>query len=117
MQENYIQIPTMLAILTINGDYLYVDRLAYTPSKDLALFYLREAYRALHAIKRNPPKDIKENTDVAKMLEGLESKRLENEISVIADRCNDTRKLRETLSLICSKALAKSAQFIKTKEV
>lgn len=107
------QIPRMLAILTINGDYSYIDRLSYSHSKELALFYIREATRALHALKRSPPEEIEKDKDAKTLLDNIDADSLENEIIQITDRGDDTKSLREMLSLICARALAKSSRFVR----
>ncbi|MCL7388270.1 MAG: hypothetical protein LZ162_06090 [Thaumarchaeota archaeon] len=111
-REKFEQIPNLLAVLTVAGGYEHVDRLAYSNSKGLALYYLREATRAFHAIKRSPgnlPEDVK------KLIEEVNSDYLDFEIRTIQEKGNDTGKLREMLSYICSRALAKSSKYIKEK--
>jgi len=45
------EISKALAVLVAEaGNYSYVDKLGYAPSRDLAIFYLKEALRDLHSM-------------------------------------------------------------------
>ncbi len=109
-ESRYIQIPNLLAILAYDGDYHYIDRIGYSHSKSLALYYLREAVRAFNALKRNPPEDMPE--EVKELLQNIDSNYLEYEIENV-NKIEKMKELRETLSLICAKALAAASKFIK----
>jgi len=111
--ERYHQISNMLAVLTYKGDYHYIDRLGYSHSKPLILYYLREALRDFHALKRAPPNDIPD--EALKLLKEINPDFLDREIEQINSK-TETRELREIVSLICAKALAIASKFIKSKE-
>ena len=112
-EMKYIQIPHVLAVLSYDGDYHYIDRLAYSNSKALALYYLREAVRSFNALKRSPPKDIP--SEVKELMNNIDSRYLEIEVENM-HRIEKTQELREILSLICTKALATASKFIKQGE-
>ncbi|MEM2041202.1 MAG: hypothetical protein QXI52_04775 [Nitrososphaerota archaeon] len=112
-RERFDQIPNLLAILTTAGGYEYVDRLAYSNSKALALFYLREAARAFHALKRSPPAELPDEAKT--LLDSINPEYLDLEIKIIEEKGDDTRKLREMTSYICARALAKSSKFLVVK--
>ena len=109
-ETRYKQIPELLAVLAYDGDYHYIDRIGYSHSKSLALYYLREAVRAFHALKRSPPQDMP--NEAMELLQSIDPKYLEYEIDNVS-KIERTRELRETLSLICAKALARASKFIK----
>jgi len=109
-EARYRQIPELLAVLAYDGDYHYIDRIGYSHSKSLALYYLREAVRAFHALKRSQPKDMP--NEARELLQSIDPGYLEYEIDNIS-KIEKTRELREILSLICAKALAKASKFIK----
>lgn len=99
----------MLAVLAYEGDYHYIDRLGNSHSKPLALYYLREALRDFNALKRSPPNDMP--SDALGLMSSIDARLLEHEIESIG-KLQSTQDLRETISLICAKALAKTSMFI-----
>jgi len=102
------EVAKMLAVLVAeSSNYSYVDKLGYAPSKDLALFYLKEALRDFHSMKQFENKKAEE---LSKEIKFEIIDRAMQKISSIEDR----RELREVVSLIAAKALSKSA---KLKEV
>ena len=112
VRGRFEQIPSLLAVLTVAGGYEHVDRLAYSNSKGLALYYLHEATRAFHALKRSPgnlPEEVK------KLIEEINPNYLDFEIKTIQEKGDDTGKLREMLSYICARALAKSSKYIEVR--
>ncbi len=111
--ERYIQIPNMLAVLAYDGDYHYIDRLGNAHAKSLALHYLREALRDFIALKRSPPSDMPDA--VKSLMNGVDDSFLEYEVESIRN-LQGTQELREILSLICAKALAKTSKFIGRRE-
>jgi len=110
MKIEYIKnIAKVLSVLVAEkGDYSYIDKLGYAPSKDLAFFYLREAFRDLHSLIRSGKF---ENEKARKMLDRIDYKSVEEAIDGIA-KIGNKRALRETLSLISSYALNFSAGLI-----
>lgn len=110
--ERYIQIPKVLAVLAYNGDYHHIDRLGYSHSKPLVLYYLKEALRDFHALKRSPPKDLESvPEEIKQMISQVDAHYLDVEIEQI-EKISGTRELREAVSLICAKALALSSKFV-----
>jgi len=94
----------LAALISESGSYTYVDKLGYSPSTDLAVYYLRESLRDFHSLMRKEDIENRELVEGAK--ESLRSAELEIEaISKIKDR----RELRRVTSLIASKALALSS--------
>lgn len=112
-EEIYVQIPSVLAVLAHDGDYHYIDRLGNSHTKPLALYYLREALRDFNTVKRSPPEDM--HSEAKKLMHEVNENFLEFEIESIR-KLKSTQELREVLSLICAKALAKTSRFIERKE-
>lgn len=97
-----------LAVLVVeNKNYGYIDKIGYAPSKDLALFYIKEALRDLHSMLS---KDF-ENKEVEKLAKSINFSIVEKELKSISE-INDRRVLREITSIIASKALARSAKLM-----
>jgi len=110
MQEDrFVQIPNMLAVLAHDGDYSYIDRVANSQSKPLVLHYLREALRDFNSLKRNPPQEMKR--EATELLQEIDHDYLEKELDRIMV-IDDARKLREVVSYICAKALARASGFV-----
>jgi CRISPR-associated protein Csa5 len=104
---NPSELPKVLAVLVAEeGNYMYVDKIGYVPSRDLAVFYLKEALRDFHSLMR---KERFENVEARKMADRIDYDRVEREIEEIA-RVSDRKELREKSSLIAAKALAISAR-------
>ncbi|MEM3404146.1 MAG: type I-A CRISPR-associated protein Csa5 [Nitrososphaeria archaeon] len=102
----------LLAVL-INeqGGYTYVDKLGNAPSKDLAIFYLREALRDYHSIlSRGFEKESSKEEN--KLINFLQ---VENDINQI-ESITSAKDLREKLSFIATKSLTILAK-LKIKEV
>ena len=102
-----VELAKVLAVLVAEeGNYTYVDKLGYVPSRDLAVFYLKEALRDLHSLLRKGEFENKEAGELAGKIkyDGVE-KALE-ELAKVSDR----KELREKTSLIAAKALAISAK-------
>ncbi|AIG98868.1 type I-A CRISPR-associated protein Csa5 [Archaeoglobus fulgidus] len=97
----------VLAVLVAEqGSYTYVDKLGYVPSKDLAVFYLKEALRDLHSIQQ---KEKFENEKARELVGKIDYERVEKELEDIA-KTDERKELREKTSLIAAKALALSAK-------
>ena len=111
--ENIKSISEVLAALIAERDeYTYVDKLGYAPSRDLAIYYLREALRDLHSLIRSGSIEKK---GVKELLRKIRFDRVERglrEISEIRDR----KELREVTSLISSNALSLSASLIRESQ-
>jgi len=100
MMEN---IAELLAVLVAeNESYTYVDKLGYAPSKDLVLYYLREALRDFISLKNKPQWDNPKAFEEAGKI-NMES--VEREIQSI-ERISNMKELREAVSLISAKALS-----------
>jgi len=103
------EISKALAVLVAEArNYSYVDKLGYAPSKDLAIFYLKEALRDLHSMMGKKF----ESEETEKAVKEIKFEQIDfalQEISKISDR----KELREITSLIASKALTKSAKLRK----
>ena len=108
-EDRFLQIPDMLAVLAHDGDYSYIDRIANSQSKPLVLHYLREALRDFNSLKRNPPQEM--NREAIELLQEINHDYLERELDRIMV-IDDARKLREVVSYLCAKALARASGFI-----
>ncbi len=96
-------ISILLAVLVAeNKSYTYVDKLGYAPSKDLVLYYLREALRDFHSLKNKSEWNHRRASEKAKEIK-MES--VEREIQRI-EKISSMRDLREVVSLITAKALS-----------
>lgn len=101
------EIAKVLAVLVAERkNYGYIDKLGYAPSKDLTLFYLKEALRDLQSLLSGKFENKKAEEMAKEINFGIVEEGL-NSISKIESA--DRKKLREVSSLIASKALAKSA--------
>ncbi|MCD6348504.1 MAG: type I-A CRISPR-associated protein Csa5 [Candidatus Korarchaeota archaeon] len=98
-------IAELLAVLIAeNEEYTFVDKLGYAPSKDLVLYYLREALRDYHSLlnqgfKNSKAKERADSIELDKIEKGIE------EIGGI----QGSKELREKISLMTAKALAIAA--------
>jgi len=109
-QTYYKSIPEVLAVLIAeNESYTYVDKLGYAPSKDLALYYLREALRDFHSLSKNLQWSNEKAKEKAREID------MEKAISEIEGikRVGSIKDLREEISFITAKALALAAALAK----
>ena len=104
-------IAEVLAVLVAEkGNYTYVDKLGYAPSKDLAIYYIREALRDLHSLINS---QRWENSKARERAGRINFDRVElgiQEISKLDPR--DKKRLREITALISAKALSISASLM-----
>ncbi len=102
----------VLAILIAEeGNYTYVDKLGYAPSKDLAVYYVREALRDLHSLINS---QRWENPRAKEEADQINFDRVERSIQELAKLdSKDKKKLREITALISAKALSISASLMK----
>lgn len=99
------ELAKVLAVLIAEqGSYTYVDKLGYSPSRDLAIFYLKEALRDLHSLMN---KEI-ENEKARQLLKEINFEYAERAIDELV-KVEDRKTLKEKTSLIGAKALAISA--------
>jgi CRISPR-associated protein Csa5 len=105
-------IAEVLAVLIAEkGNYTYVDKLGYAPSKDLAIYYIREALRDLHSLINS---QRWENSKAKEKADKINFDRVERGIQDLAKLDpKDKKKLREVTALISAKALSISATLIK----
>lgn len=85
-----------------NESYTYVDKLGYSPSKDLVLYYLREALRDFLSLQKKPQWNNQKAFEESKK---INMERIEGEIQSIG-KISNMRELREEISLIAAKALS-----------
>ncbi len=103
-------IAEVLAVLIAEkGNYTYVDKLGYAPSKDLAVYYIREALRDLHSLINS---QRWENSKAKERANRINFDRVERGIQDLA-KLDDKKKLREITALISAKALSISATLMK----
>lgn len=87
--------------------YTYIDKISQALSKDLALYYIREALRDFHTLLSRGF----ENEGSRKLASEIDFRALEEEIERIR-RIDGVAKLREELSAIVAQALSKSAHIL-----
>ncbi len=105
----------LLATLVAEGNYTYIDKIGYAPSRDLLMFYIKEAMRDFHSLLRSGAKNEKARRFVEEVRESIESGKLDIDDSIqklASDVSGDRRKVREIASLLAAKALAISARFV-----
>jgi len=101
------ELAKVLAVLVAEErNYTYVDKLGYVPSKDLAVFYIREALRDLHSLLR---KEKFENKKAEELAKEIKFDKIETALENLT-RISDKKELREKTSLIAAKALTISAK-------
>jgi CRISPR-associated protein Csa5 len=102
----------VLAILNVEqGSYTYIDKISQSVSRDLALYYIREALRDYHSLM-NKGFQFEE---AKKTSEYVIFSELESEIELIRS-IQDPVKLREELSMIAAQALAESGRLLYLEE-
>ncbi len=110
---------TMLAVLVAGeNEYTYIDKIGYAPSKDLLMFYLKEALRDFHSLVRGRLKNERARELLNNFIEKLKSSNIDlnKSIDKIYENITDRRSLREISSLISAKALAISAKYVERRE-
>jgi CRISPR-associated protein Csa5 len=102
----------VLAILNVEqGSYTYIDKLSQAVSRDLALYYIREALRDYHSLMNRGF----QSEEAKKTSEHVIFSELESEIDLIRS-IQDPAKLREELSAIAAQALAESGRLLYLEE-
>jgi CRISPR-associated protein Csa5 len=102
----------VLAILNVEqGSYTYIDKISQSVSRDLALYYIREALRDYHSLV-NKGFQFEETKKTSEYVIFSE---LESEIELIRS-IQDPAKLREELSTIAAQALAESGRLLYLEE-
>ena len=105
--REFREIGKVLAVLIAEQDsYTYVDKLGYAPSRDLAVYYLKEALRDLHSLLR---KGKFENKGAEELLKNIDFSQIEAELERF-QKISDRKELREKTSSIAAHALALSAR-------
>lgn len=108
MVDKFDNLARILGILCAErGDYSYVDKIGYAPSKDTLLFYLKEAFRDFNSLLSGSF----ENKAAEKEIQYLNLMTAEKELKAIEEiDVKDRKQLREISSLISSKALLVAAR-------
>jgi len=102
-------IAEVLAVLIAEkGNYTYVDKLGYTPSKDLAVYYIREALRDLHSLINSQKWENQKAKEFAKK---INFDRVEKGIQSLA-KLDEKKELRRVTALISAEALSISASLM-----
>ena len=110
MEELTREVAKVLSVLIAEKEnYTYVDKLGYAPSKDLAIFYIREALRDFHSLIRGGRFDNSKAKDLAEKINFGKVERCLDELNKIDDK----KALREFLAMISAKALSISATIMK----
>ena len=106
--QNVNNLARILAILMVEQEsYSYVDKMSNAPSKELALFYVREALRDFNSLLK---KDKFENQTAKEAIKYVSFEKIEQQIEELS-QIDDRKKLKEVVSLIGAKALAMAARF------
>lgn len=101
------ELARVLAILIAEqNNYTYVDKLGNAPSKELAIFHIREALRDFNSLMA---KEKFENPKAKEEINNVYFKGLEEQITFIS-KISDRRELKEIVSLIGAKALTMAAR-------
>ena len=102
----------VLAILNVEqGSYTYIDKISQSVSRDLALYYIREALRDYHSLVNRGF----QSEEAKKTSEYVIFSELESEIEFIRS-IQDPVRLREELSMIAAQALAESGRLLYLEE-
>ncbi len=111
-QRKMENISRLLAVLLAESrNYAYIDRLGYSPSRDLALFYIREALRDFHSIQNRGWRNEKAKNEAEK----IDMNYVDREIAEIG-KISGMKELREKTSLITARALAIASTLIEGEE-
>jgi len=104
----------ILAILVAEGNYTYVDKIGYAPSKDLLAFYLKEALRDFHSVARGGLKSEKARQLLDEILSRVKAGEvnLDKSVDEVVSSIDDRKDLREISALLSARALAVSARYI-----
>lgn len=100
----FVQLPRLLAVLTLESGPTYVDKVSHAPSKDLALLYLEEALRDADALRRAGVSGF-ESPAAYREFGKINWEYLKKEIDAIRE-IKGAKELREVLAYISAKALA-----------
>jgi CRISPR-associated protein Csa5 len=101
----------LAALLAESGNYAYIDRLGYSQSRDLAIFYLREALRDFSSINNRGWSNEEAEKEASRIVMDLVNKGIED-----IGKVSGMKELRERVSLITAKALAIAAPLIKREK-
>ncbi|MEM0085962.1 MAG: hypothetical protein QXZ48_07015 [Zestosphaera sp.] len=101
----------LAALLVEQGSYSHIDRVSQASSKDLVLYYFREALRDFHSLlSRGFEKNV-----VAELSKTINFAELESELSEFSE-AKDIIQLREKTSLIAAQALAEAGRLLSREE-
>ena len=104
MVLEFVQLPRLLAVLTVEGGPTYVDKVSHAPSKDLALLYIEEALRDADALRRAGRTGF-ESGAAFREFSKINWNYVREEIEALKG-VRSARELREVLAYISAKALA-----------
>ncbi len=100
----FVQLPRLLAVLTVESGPTYVDKVSHAPSKDLALLYIEEALRDADALMRAGSAGF-ESGAAFREFSKISWDYVRKEIEALKE-VGSARELREILAYISAKALA-----------
>jgi len=86
----------------VEGSFTYVDKIAQASSKDLALYYIRDALRDYASLMASDK--VSEFPQAKALADSLSSSDLEKDVGEI-EQINSVPELREYLSYVASEAL------------
>lgn len=106
------ELAKVLAVLLVEqGSYSYIDKLSQTSSKDLALYYVREALRDYHSLaSRGFEKEA-----AKELARTVNFRELEEEIDKLRG-LEGVPQLREEISFITARALAQAGRLARREE-
>jgi hypothetical protein len=100
----------LAVLLYVQGEYTYIDKISQSASKDLTLYYTREALRDFNSLRAS-----KKITDDIYLAYSINFDKVENELKSIRSM-DSVPHLRETVSYISSMALSIAANMRSRKE-
>ncbi|MEM2014216.1 MAG: hypothetical protein QXJ16_01995 [Desulfurococcaceae archaeon] len=101
----------LAALLVEQGSYSHIDRVSQASSKDLALYYLREALRDFHSLlSKGFEKDV-----VTELSKTINFVKVSEELDKLRET-EDIIQLREKTSLIAAQALAEAGRLLSREE-
>lgn len=100
----FVQLPRLLAVLTVESGPTYVDKVSHAPSKDLALLYIEEALRDADALRRAGRAGFESGAAFAEFSK-IDWDWVRKEVESLRSIAG-AKELREVLAYISAKALA-----------
>jgi len=94
-------------LVAVEGSFAYVDKIAQASSKDLALYYIRDALRDYASLMASDK--VSDFPQAKALADSLSSSDLEKDVGEI-EQINSVPELREYLSYVASEALIQATK-------